>query len=143
MKKEKTYRPVDLYTMFDISKSTLFRWEKDKDCPPVERDEDGERRYTQAHVHWLGAKKFARIKRQYQIAIKNEDLARMEELHRLMTKYKVLYLENSTGFEELQHQELSPETIKALLLEATEYDPGDEAFKKIITAVYNQTMGED
>lgn len=140
MNKEKTYRPVDLYTMFDISKSTLFRWERGKDCPPVKRSDSGEREYTQEHVRWLGEKKYARIKRQYELAIQNEDEARMEALHRLMTKYKVLYLENDTGYAELQHHILSPETIRELLLEAADHAPDEEAFKKIITAIYKQTV---
>ncbi len=138
MKKDKKYLPVDIYTMFDISKSTLFRWEKEASFPPLERGDNGERQYNEEHIRWIGEKKVARLKRQYAFAIKAEDLERMEEIHHLLTKYKVLYLGNDTGLSELQFQTLSPDTIKALLLEAAEYAPTDPAFVQIITAIYKQ-----
>ncbi len=138
MKKEKKYLPVEIYKMFDISKSTLFRWEKEDDFPPLERGDNGERQYNHEHIHWIGEKKVARLKRQYRLAIKAEDEERMKEVHGMLTKYKVLYLDNETGLDELQFQTLTPETIKALLLEAANYELTDPTFIKIITAVYKQ-----
>ena len=138
MNKDKKYLPVDVYTMFDISKSTLFRWEKEEGFPPLERGDGGERQYTQEHIRWLGEKKAERIKQQYSLAMQAEDLDRMKELHRLLTKYKVLYLEDETGLDELQHHQFSDETIKELLLKAAEYEPSDKAFKQIIKAVHKQ-----
>jgi len=140
MKKDKKYLPVEIYKMFDISKSTLFRWEKEEGFPPLERGDNGERQYNQTHVEWIGEKKVARLKRQYKFAIKAEDLERMEEIQTLLTKYKVLYLEDPTGLDELQFHHYSEETLKELLEKATEYDSSDPAFKQIIAAVYKQTV---
>jgi len=140
MKKDKEYLPVDVYTMFDISKSTLFRWEKEEGFPPLSRGENGERLYNNEHIRWLGNKKVASVKRQYNIAARNEDLERMEELHRLITKYKILYLDDETGLQELQYISLSSEMIKELLHVAIEHDPTDDVFKKIIMAIYKQTV---
>lgn len=140
MKSDKKYLPVDIYTMFDISKSTLFRWEKEEGFPPLDRGDNGERQYNQEHVHWIGDKKVARLKRQYNFAIKAEDLERMEEIQTLLTKYKVLYLEDPTGLDELQFHHYSDETIKELLEKATDYETGDPAFQQIISAVYKQTV---
>ena len=140
MKKDKKYLPVDIYTMFDISKSTLFRWEKEEGFPPIERGDNGERQYNQEHIHWIGEKKVTRLKRQYTFAIKAEDLERMEDIQTLLTKYKVLYLEDPTGLDELQFHNYSEETLKELLEKATEYDSSEPAFKQIIAAVYKQTV---
>ncbi len=140
MKKEKKYLPVDIYKMFDISKSTLFRWEEEEGFPPLERGDNGERQYNDEHVRWIGEKKAARLKRQYQFAAKAEDEARMKEIHAMLTKYKVLYLGDETGLSELQFQSLTPETIRALLFEAAEYEPTDAAFKQIISAIYKQIV---
>ncbi len=143
MKKNKKYLPVEIYKMFDISKSTLFRWEKEEGFPPLERGDNGERQYDQNHVRWIGEKKVARLKRQYQFAIKAEDLERMEEILTLLTKYKVLYLEDPTGLDELPFHEYDEETLKALLQKATEYESSDPAFQAIIRAVYKQTVSDD
>lgn len=143
MKTDKKYLPVDIYTMFDISKSTLFRWEKDDDFPPLERGDNGERQYNHTHVEWIGKKKVARLTRQYKFAIKAEDLERMEEIQTLLTKYKVLYLEDQTGLAELQYHRYSEETLKELLAKASEYESTDPAFQAIIKAVYKQTVKKD
>ncbi|MBT3337167.1 MAG: hypothetical protein HN855_07710 [Anaerolineae bacterium] len=140
MKTDKKYLPVDIYKMFDISKSTLFRWEEEEGFPLLKRGDNGERHYTQKHIRWIGEKKITRLKRQYQLASKSEDLERMEEILALLTKYKVLYLEDKTGLEELQHRKYSAETIKEFLYKAAEYDPSDPAFKQIISAIYKQTI---
>ena len=140
MKKDKKYIPVEIYTMFDISKSTLFRWEKEEGFPLLERGDNGERQYNREHVRWIGEKKVARLKRQYNFAIKAEDLERMEEIQTLLTKYKVLYLEDPTGLTELEYHHYPEETIKELLIKATEYETSDPAFQQIIAAVYKQTL---
>ena len=140
MKKDKKYLPVDIYTMFDISKSTLFRWEKEASFPPLERGDNGERQYNQTHVRWIGEKKVERLKRQYKFAIKAEDLERMEEIQTLLTKYKVLYLEDPTGLVELEYHHYSDETIKKLLEKATDYETNSPAFRQILSAVYKQTV---
>ena len=138
MKTSKKYLPVDIYTMFDISKSTLFRWEKEEGFPPLERGDGGERQYTSEHIRWLGSKKYERLKKQYDLAIKAEDLGRMNEVHRILVKYKVLYLEDETGLDELQHHQFSDKTIKELLFKAAEYEPSEKAFKQIVKAIYKQ-----
>ena len=143
MRKDKKYIPVDIYTMFDVSKSTLFRWEKEESFPPLDRGDNGERQYNQEHVRWFGEKKVERLKRQYNFAIKAEDLERMEEIQTLLTKYKVLYLEDATGLDELQFHHYSDETIKELLEKATDYETSDPTFRKIISAVYKQTVKGD
>lgn len=140
MKKDKKYLPVEIYKMFDISKSTLFRWEKEEGFPPLERGDNGERQYDQTHVRWIGEKKAARLKRQYKFAIKAEDLDRMEEIQTLLTKYKVLYLEDPTGLDELQFHHYDEGTLKDLLEKATEYESRDPAFKAIIAAVHKQVV---
>lgn len=143
MKSDKKYLPVEIYKMFDISKSTLFRWEKEAGFPPLERGDNGERQYDQNHVHWIGKKKVARLKRQYQLASKAEDKDRMKEIHALLTKYKVLYLEDPTGFNELPFHHYDEETLKDLLKKATEYESSNPAFQAIIAAVYKQTVVAD
>ena len=143
MKKDKKYLPVDIYKMFDISKSTLFRWEKEDSFPPLERGDNGERQYDQSHVRWIGEKKVARLKRQYNFAIKAEDLERMEEIQTLLTKYKVLYLEDPTGLGELQFHHYDEATLKELLEKATDYESSDPQFRAIVAAVYKQAMEND
>ncbi len=140
MKKDKKYLPVEIYKMFDISKSTLFRWEKEEGFPPLERGDNGERQYNHEHVRWLGAKKVARLRRQYDLASKSEDLVRMNEIQRLSTMYKVLYLEDATGLAELEYHQYPAETLKEFLRKAAEYEISDSAFKQIVRVVYLQTV---
>lgn len=143
MRNDKKYLPVEIYKMFDISKSTLFRWEKEADFPALERGDNGERQYNHEHVRWIGEKKVARLKRQYNFASKDENLERMDEILTLLTKYKVLYLEDPTGLDELQFHYYSDETIQQLLEKAAEYESSHPAFKQIITAIYKQTVHEN
>jgi DNA-binding transcriptional MerR regulator len=47
---KKTYKTREICELFDISKVTLFRWEKEKKISNVSRDWRGWRVYSEAHV---------------------------------------------------------------------------------------------
>ena len=50
MKSNKTYRAKEVCEMFDISKVTLFRWEKDGKISTVKRDWRGWRIYAETNI---------------------------------------------------------------------------------------------
>jgi DNA-binding transcriptional MerR regulator len=50
MADQKTYRAKEVCEMFDISKVTLFRWEKEGKIAPVKRDWRGWRIYTESNI---------------------------------------------------------------------------------------------
>ena len=50
MTSNKTYRAKEICEMFDISKVTLFRWEKDGKISTVKRDWRGWRIYTEVNI---------------------------------------------------------------------------------------------
>lgn len=46
----KAYSPADLARRFQVSRTTLFRWEREERIPPADRDGEGARVYSEGHV---------------------------------------------------------------------------------------------
>src|SRR5688572_9214575 len=50
---EQTYSPVDICDWFNISRTTLFRWEENGDISKAERGPRGQRIYRRQHVEQI------------------------------------------------------------------------------------------
>ena len=55
MMAEATYSTAEVWQLLRISKSTLFRWEKDGLITPPDRDLRQQRQYTIDHIREVGA----------------------------------------------------------------------------------------
>ena len=69
-KKDQTYTTAEICEMFGISKSTLFRWEKEDQLPHIPRDINGQREYALEHIHAISERQKKQLGRRYAHAIK-------------------------------------------------------------------------
>ena len=139
-----TYTPADLCEMLNISKSTLFRWEREGVLPSPTRDQTDQRHgriYTQEHIQAIGQKQKEQFEKQYEQAGKDRswDSRSLKDL--LETNSLRKFLEgNEIGLRELrEYDQLLPKTIRTLLQVALEQCvPEDDIFYNIIQVVYEQ-----
>jgi len=127
---------------YGISKSTLFRWERDGVISPPERDLRGFRVYTSQHRSEISKLLLRRSHKR--LARRESPLA--EEQQRLLLEQgsltKFLDRNEILGLYELaEHQHLSAAAIRLLLRRAQELDPADETFQEIIRVIYDKTTG--
>lgn len=138
---QKIYRPADVCELFNISKSTLLRWEREGLVPNPERNQLGERQYTRQQVDYI-AKFFH--SRQYKKRLKrllNRDSTNayrmIQEFSEENALFKLGYLRDMSGLMELY--ELIPlqnSTVHSLVkIAANHYDPTDETFWEIVELV--------
>jgi len=135
------YSTVEICQMFDISKSTIFRWEKQRILPKVDRDETGQRIYTRKHFEAISQQLMQRLAQEFNRAASDEDTRNMAKLHEAMALQKFLS-GDMLGLSELAEQKsLSGETISRLLhfLVEQRYEPGDERFCRIAQVIYEQS----
>lgn len=139
MPTNRTFSPAEICERFDISKTTLFRWEKEPWFPPVDRDLSGERQYTLEHIRVISAKQREQLGKQYGQAIER-DGSRLSELAEAVSLRK--FLEgNKTGLYELaEYPQPSRHTIDLLLSAAREqYEPDEDLFREILEVVLEQS----
>jgi DNA-binding transcriptional MerR regulator len=140
-----TYTPSELCDMLNISKSTLFRWEREGVLPPPTRDQLDQRHgriYTQEHIQAIGQKQKEQLEKQYDHASKDRSWDRRSLRELLETNSLRKFLEgNEIGLRELrEHDQLLPKTIRTLLQVALEQcEPDDDIFCDIIQVVYEQS----
>ncbi len=140
---ERTYSTAKVCEMFEISKSTLFRWEREKVgwLPPVRRDINDERQYTSDHIEAI--RKYLN-KKKYRSATSAEDVARLGEVEEKATLRKFISQRELATLHNLGERELSDETIKQLLQIALEdYSPRNDVFREIIKVIYEQVTSTE
>jgi len=142
MESQAVWHPADICEMFGISKSTLFRWEKEGKIPPSSRDEDQNRFYTVDHV---AAITMLMLQRRFDRLMRNEEQPDAQEKARLLAQelslYKFFFEGEKTGYYELSEQvDLSPMIVHRLLQEALAHRPSEQLFRDIIGLVYNKTV---
>ncbi len=143
---EQTYTTATLCEMFNISRSTLFRWERQGKLPsgdpfpPVSRDVNGQRQYSWKHRAAIAK---YQLKRRFEQIASAEDQAyaidNVDIVWEQLSLYKFIELRDSTGLRELSERPtLAPDIIHQLLREATKYHPSEEMFCQIVSLVYNK-----
>jgi DNA-binding transcriptional MerR regulator len=143
MTKKPKYSPVDICQIFDISKSTLLRWEREGSLNEIKRDiKTGEREYTQADSHIIYEKLTDQLRHQYERSLEAGDTEATLRIHERAALQRLVQGDIFIGLEtlaELDH--LSDEAILQLLQIATEhYAPTDSAFCKILEVAYKQSF---
>jgi DNA-binding transcriptional MerR regulator len=133
--------PAQVCKKFDISKSTLLRWEAEGYIPAPDRNSRGGRRYTQAHVEAIAQFIQSHRHRQRYAHLLTEEAqeahAKLEAFGEERALFKFVNLHDPTGLIELrEYAPLQPATIRQLLrVAADEYDPGTDRFWEIIDVV--------
>lgn len=133
---EMNYSPSEVCEIFEIAKSTLYRWEQEGKISQAPRKLNGEREYSQSHIQEIAQIKLKLLSREYQKAIQTEDLERMRQLQKAVSQLKALYLDDIAGLKELAEYDTMPSNIiKELLIKASNLDPKDRVFREIIGLV--------
>ena len=133
---EKIYTTAEVCEMFNLSKSTLFRWEREGVLPPIPREIGGQRKYGQEHLRLISERQKEKLKRSYAQIAESGDEDSYWEISETLALNK--FLEGDpTGLLELrEHPQVSAETQMQLLKIAVEqYRPGDPVFHEIISVI--------
>ena len=149
MSRKSVYSPAQICRKFDISKSTLFRWEDNGYIPAPDRNLRGERCYTQSDLEAIA--RFFQSRRHRQryaqiLAEDNEDTRpKLEELGEQNALFKFVNLRDPTGLVELrEYSPLQPSTIRQLLKVAVEKcDPNGDRFWDIMDVIYETSRPKD
>lgn len=140
MTTDRIYSPAEICEMFGISKSTLFRWERDGLLPPVGRDLSNQRQYTQEHVRAISRRQKEQLSEQFKRVVETEDGAGLMEIAEAVSLRKFLGGDMTGLYELAEYPRLPSEVIRQLLRIALEqYEPGEGTFCEIIRAVWEQS----
>lgn len=136
MTRQKTYSTAEICEMFDISKSTLFRWEQDGILPNVSRDMNNQRLYSDQHIRVISQKQIGQLKQQFARAIEaSRDGWGVFEAVSLRK-----FIEGDiTGLRELAaREELSVGTIyRVVQIALDRYEPHEDAFAEAMHVAWH------
>lgn len=138
---DRVYSTVEICQMFQISKSTLFRWERENLLPPVGRDLTNQRQYTWEHVRAIRARLMKQLGARLEQTDRLRDDAALQTIWETITLHKFLD-GNLLGLDELAgYRCLSSETIIQLLQVALEqYEVGSAAFNRILQVALEKSQ---
>ena len=141
MAQDRVYSTAEICQMFQISKSTLFRWEREQLLPPVGRDLMNQRQYTQQHLQAIRDKRMKQLGARLEQTDRLQDDAALQEIWEAITLHKFLG-GNPLGLDELAgYRRLAPETIFQLLQVALEHhDIGSDSFCRILQVVLDKSL---
>lgn len=137
---ERKYTPAEVCALFGISKSTLFRWEREGRISRPERGRRGERFYGRKQIAEIGKNLFHQQVKQLMKSEGEPGVEqRMRELAEQISRMKFVAFGNKGGLFELdemaRNRGLSEETVRALLDEAARLGPAHEHFRVILEVV--------
>ena len=139
-KKDHTYSTSEICAMFNISKSTLFRWEKEGQLPVVPRDISGQRQYTQVHISNISERQKQRLGKQFAHAIKAGSEANLIKISEALSMRKFLEGDLTGIYELAELQEISNDTLRQLMqIGLDQFQPGDRTFCEIIRVLWEHT----
>lgn len=109
-----SFSPAEICAIFGISKSTLFRYERDALLPAVPRDDTDERRYGSDHIRALAKR---RLRDLFEVATKTDDEEKVRRATELQIVFGLLTEDDVDGrlaqLEEIDR--VSAEAFKILL----------------------------
>lgn len=135
--KDDVFTPAKVCEVFGISKSTLFRWEREGKIEAPARDRLGQRQYSQAHMSEIGKLLYSKL---YEQAARAESepgaRERLNSLQEEIALAKFVYFGDIVGLYELAEREtLAHTTIQKLLGEAARREPSDDTFRLIVSEI--------
>jgi hypothetical protein len=137
---EHFYSTAEVCEMFNISKSTLFRWEKEGQLPAVPRDLTGQRQYSQEHLSAISDRQKQQLGKQFAHAIKAGNETSLLRISEAIAMRKFLEGDITGIYELAELQEVSDDTLRQLMqLGLDQFDPRDRIFCEIIRVLWQHT----
>jgi hypothetical protein len=126
--------------MFNISKSTLFRWEKEGLLPVVPRDISGQRQYSLEHIRAISKRQKQRLGKQFAHAIKAGSEGSILKISEALAIRKFLEGDITGIYELAELPEISTDTLRQLMqIGLDQFQPGDRTFCEIIRVLWEHT----
>ena len=127
---------AEVCDLFDISRSTLFRWERERSIPAPQRDrrKANQRMYSQDDLSAIRAKYLRGL---FRAGFESEDLEALRTAQETLSLQKMVG-GDLVGVEELINSSapLSTLAIKQLLRVVSDrFDPTDETFEEAVRTV--------
>ncbi len=134
------YSTAEICEMFNISKSTLFRWEKVGQLPVVPRDISGQRKYTIEHISAISERQKQQLGKQFAHAIKTGDETNLLQISEALSMRKFLEGDMTGIYELAELPEISHDTLRQLMqIGLDQFKPGDQIFCEIIRVIWEHT----
>jgi DNA-binding transcriptional MerR regulator len=128
---ERTYTPAEVCELFDVARTTLFRWEEQEEIPKAVRV-GGERIYTQEHLRTIQALMRKRLREEINAASRydqDQEHPTVDQLERLCRLEFVSPGEQKHGLQTLlalsKRHRLSEKTLDLLIKLASRRPIGD------------------
>ena len=140
MKRNQIYATAEVCEMFGISKSTLFRWEREGLLPPVPRDISGQRQYNLDHISAISERQKKRLGKHFAHAIKSGDEKSLLQISEAVAIRKFLEGDITGLYELAELPEVSNETLLQIMrIGLDQFEPGDRTFCEIIRVLWEHT----
>ena len=138
--KQTTYSTAEICEMFGISKSTLFRWEREGQLPPISRDISGQRLYTQEHLNAISERQKKQLGKRYASAIAANDQNSLLQISEALALRKFLEGDIIGLYELAELDSISEETLRQLMqIGLEQYAPNDKTFCEIIRVLWEHS----
>jgi len=140
IKKDQVYSTAEICEMFGISKSTLFRWEREGQLPHIPRDISGQRQYNLDHITAISKRQKIQLGRRYAHAIKAGDEDSLQQISEAVAMRKFLEGDITGLYELAELAEVSKDTLQHIMqIGLDQYEPGDTIFCEIIRVLWEHT----
>lgn len=139
-KKDQIYSTAEICEMFGISKSTLFRWEREGQLPTIPRDISGQRQYSIDHVTAISKRQKKQLGKRFEHAIKAGDEDSLQQISEAVAIRKFLEGDITGLYELAELPEVSHNTLRQIMqIGLEQYEPGDPTFCEIIRVIWEHT----
>lgn len=109
-----SYSTAEVCEMFSISKSTLFRWEREGSISPANRDKTDQRLYTEENLREIGQRLENQLKTKFKRRIGTDDEKEIAKAHEELYVWKFIQNEPSALDELENYPILSADSIRKL-----------------------------
>jgi hypothetical protein len=120
--------------MFNISKSTLLRWEREGSIARAQRMPNSDQRfYSQDEIKAIGRNMEPKLRQQFARAYEDEDIPLIQQAHEALYLWKFL-IDKPGSFEELESIKLSAPTLRKLQRIGLErYEPDEPQYARLLS----------
>lgn len=140
IKKDQVYSTAEICEMFGISKSTLFRWEREDQLPLIPRDISGQRQYNLDHIIAISERQKKQLGKRYADAIKTGNESSLQQISEAVAIRKLLEGDITGLYELAELPEVSSDTLRQIMqIGLEQYEPGDHTFCEIVRVLWEHT----